>query len=173
MRTPRFQPFVPHLSGAPARKRAERRAGAERGVQSQTTRSASPARHRLRGPGNTQAEAELLTASQAAFAAPQTKARVAQLRAQVKLRRAELAPARDLLDRGTVKADRAGIAVFTDINDRLGKPLSVGERVLTLADPQAPEIDIMVPVSGAPVLEPGPPVELFLNVDPLPPSGPA
>lgn len=119
--------------------------------------------------GLTQAEAELLTASQAAFADPQTKARVSQLRAQVELRRAELALARDLLDRVMVKADRAGIAVFTDINDWLGKPVSVGERVLTLADPQAPEIDIMVPVGDALVLEPGSPVELFLNVDPLNP----
>ena len=119
--------------------------------------------------GLTQAEAELLTASQAAFADPQTKARVAQLRAQVELRRAELTLARDLLDRVTVKAERAGIAVFTDVNDWLGKPLSVGERVLTLADPQAPEIDIMVPVGDALVLEPGSPVELFLNVDPLHP----
>ncbi|HYH38464.1 MAG TPA: HlyD family efflux transporter periplasmic adaptor subunit [Azospirillum sp.] len=119
--------------------------------------------------GLTQAEAELLTASQAAFADPQTKARVAQLRAQVELRRAELALARDLLDRVTVNAERAGIAVFTDVNDWLGKPLSVGERVLTLADPQAPEIDIMVPVGDALVLEPGSPVELFLNVDPLHP----
>jgi len=119
--------------------------------------------------GLTQAEAELLTASQAAFADPQTKARVAQLRAQVELRRAEMALARDLLDRVTVKAERAGIAVFTDINDWLGKPVSVGERVLTLADPQAPEVDIMVPVGDALVLEPGSPVELFLNVDPLHP----
>ena len=119
--------------------------------------------------GLTQAEAELLTASQAAFADPQTKARLAQLRAQVELRRAEMALARDLLDRVTVKAERAGIAVFTDVNDWLGKPVSVGERVLTLADPQAPEIDIMVPVGDALVLEPGSPVELFLNVDPLHP----
>ncbi|CAO3363285.1 Membrane-fusion protein [Azospirillum melinis] len=119
--------------------------------------------------GLTQAEAELLTASQAAFADPQTKARIAQLRAQVELRRAEMALARDLLERVTVKAERAGIAVFTDVNDWLGKPVSVGERVLTLADPQAPEIDIMVPVGDALVLEPGSPVELFLNVDPLHP----
>ena len=68
-----------------------------------------------------------------------------------------------------MKAERAGIAVFTDVNDWLGKPLSVGERVLTLADPQAPEIDIMVPVGDALVLEPGSRVELFLNVDPLHP----
>lgn len=126
-------------------------------------------RHEVAAKGLTQAEAELLSASQAAFADPQTKARVAQLRAQVELRRAELKLARDLLDRVTVRAERAGIAVFTDVNDWLGKPVTVGERVLTLADPQAPEIDIQVPVGDALVLEEGSEVELFLNIDPLRP----
>ncbi|MBP2231001.1 multidrug resistance efflux pump [Azospirillum agricola] len=126
-------------------------------------------RHEVAAKGLTQAEAELLTASQAAFADPQTKARVGQLRAQVELRRAELGLARDLLDRVTVRAERAGLAVFTDTNDWLGKPVAVGERVLTLADPQAPEIDIQVAVGDALVLEEGSRVELFLNVDPLRP----
>ncbi|CAO3438002.1 efflux RND transporter periplasmic adaptor subunit [Azospirillum doebereinerae] len=126
-------------------------------------------RHEVARKGLTQAEAELLSASQAAFADPQTKARVAQLRAQVELRRAEMNLARDLLDRVTVKAERPGLAVFADVNDWLGKPVAVGERVLTLADPQAPEIDIQVAVGDALVLEEGSPVELFLNVDPLRP----
>lgn len=126
-------------------------------------------RHEVARKGLSQAEAELLSAAQAAFADPQTKARVAQLRAQVELRRAELSLARDLLDRVTVTAERAGLAVFTDVNDWLGKPVAVGERVLTLADPQAPEIDIQVAVGDALVLEAGSMVELFLNVDPLRP----
>ncbi len=126
-------------------------------------------RHAVAAKALTQAEAELLTASQAAFADPQTKARVAQLKAQVELRRAEMSLARDLLDRVTVKAERAGIALFTDANDWLGKPVTVGERILLLADPQAAEIDIQVPVGDALVLETGAPVELFLNVDPLHP----
>lgn len=117
----------------------------------------------------TSAEAEHLTAAQGAFADPQSKARLAQLKAQVDLRRAELAFARDLLDRVTVKAERAGIAVFTDVNDWLGKPVAVGERIMTLADPQAAEIDVHVPVGDALVLEEGAEVSLFLNVDPLRP----
>lgn len=126
-------------------------------------------RYEVARKGLAQAEAELLSAAQASFADPQTKARVAQLRAQVELRRAEMSLARDLLDRVVVRAERAGIAVFTDVNDWLGKPVAVGERVLTLADPQAPEIDIQVAVGDALVLEPGSAVELFLNIDPLRP----
>ncbi|WP_286192201.1 efflux RND transporter periplasmic adaptor subunit [Roseomonas genomospecies 6] len=115
------------------------------------------------------AEAELLTASQGAFADPQSKARIAQLKTQVELRRAEMDFARDLMDRVTVKAERTGIAVFTDANDWLGKPVAVGERILTLADPQAAEVDIHVPVNDAIVLEEGAEVSLYLNVDPLRP----
>ena len=115
------------------------------------------------------AEAELLTASQGAFADPQSKARIAQLKTQVELRRAEMDFARDLMDRVTVKAERTGIAVFTDANDWLGKPVAVGERILTLADPQAAEVDIHVPVNDAIVLEEGAKVSLYLNVDPLRP----
>lgn len=115
------------------------------------------------------AEAELLTASQGAFADPQSKARIAQLKTQVELRRAEMDFARDLMDRVTVKAERTGIAVFTDANDWLGKPVAVGERILTLADPQAAEVDVHVPVNDAIVLQEGAAVSLYLNVDPLRP----
>ncbi len=115
------------------------------------------------------AEAELLTASQGAFADPQSKARVAQLKTQVELRRAEMDFAREMMDRVTVKAERTGIAVFTDANDWLGKPVAVGERILTLADPQAAEVDVHVPVNDAIVLEEGAEVSLYLNVDPLRP----
>lgn len=117
----------------------------------------------------TSAEAEWLTASQGAFGDPQSKARVAQLKAQVDLRKAELDYAADLMDRVTVKAERAGIAVFTNSNDWLGRPVTVGERIMTLADADQAEIDVQVPVSDALVLETGAAVSLFLNVDPLNP----
>lgn len=55
-----------------------------------------------------QGEAELLAACQAAFADPQTKVRVARLRAQVELRRAETTFVRDLPDRGTIGKSAAG-----------------------------------------------------------------
>jgi multidrug resistance efflux pump len=117
----------------------------------------------------TAAEAEHLTAAQGAFGDQQAKARLAQLKAQVELKRAELAFALDLLDRVTVKAERSGIAVFTDANDWLGKPVSVGERIMTLADPDQTEIEIHVAVADALDLEEGAAVRLFLNVDPLHP----
>ncbi|MFV3077983.1 efflux RND transporter periplasmic adaptor subunit [Niveispirillum fermenti] len=117
----------------------------------------------------TSAEAEWLTASQGAFGDPQSKARVAQLKAQVDLRKAELDYAAELMDRVTVKADRAGIAVYTNPNDWLGRPVTIGERIMTLADAAEAEIDVQVPVSDAMILENGAAVSLFLNVDPLRP----
>lgn len=115
------------------------------------------------------AEAELMTATQGAFADPQSKARLALLKTQVDLRRAELDYARDQLDRVTVKAERSGIAVFADVNDWIGRPVTVGERILSIADPERAEIDIRVPVADAIALEAGAQVRVFLNVDPLRP----
>lgn len=117
----------------------------------------------------TSAEAELMTATQGAFADPQAKARIAQLRTQAELRRAELDYARDLLERVVVRAERAGLAVFADANEWIGRPVAVGERILTLADPAEAEVDVQLAVSDALVLHEGAPVRLFLNTDPLRP----
>ena len=87
----------------------------------------------------------------------------------MELRRAEMDFARDLMNRVTVKAEQAGLAFFTDANDWLGKPVAVGERILTLADPQVAEVDVNVPVNDAIVLQKGAEVSLYLNVDPLHP----
>jgi multidrug resistance efflux pump len=115
----------------------------------------------------TSAEAEYMTATQSAFSDARATTRLAQLKAQADLRRAELSFAVQQLDRITVKADRSGIVIFADVNDWLGRPVAVGERILTIADPAAAEVEIHVPVADALDLENGAPVRLFLNVDPL------
>jgi len=117
----------------------------------------------------TAARAELMTAGQGAFADPQSKAKLAQLKAQVDLREAEANYARDLLDRVVVRAERSGVAVFADENDWLGRPVSVGERVMALADPERVRVEIRVPVGDAVAMDVGARVRLFLNVDPLHP----
>lgn len=117
----------------------------------------------------TSADAELMTAGQGAFADPQSKAKLAQLKAQVDLRRAELDYARDQLERVTVRAERPGVAVFGAVNDWLGRPVTVGERILSLADPERAEVDIRVPVADATALDEGAAVRVFLNVSPLRP----
>ncbi|MBV8658878.1 MAG: HlyD family efflux transporter periplasmic adaptor subunit, partial [Burkholderiales bacterium] len=59
------------------------------------------------------------------------------------------------LDRVQVKAERAGVAVFSDVNDWQGKAVTVGEKVLLLADPAHVEIDAWLPVADNVDIRPG------------------
>ena len=114
--------------------------------------------------------AELRQSTQGAMIDRKQAEKVALNEAQVRLRRTELDYARDLLSRITVTAERAGVAVFTDENDWIGRPVVTGQRILEIADPGHTELKIEVPVRDAIVLTPGAPVELFLDVEPLSPK---
>lgn len=115
------------------------------------------------------ARAELRQAAQGAMLDRKHGEQVALLDAQAKLREAELDYARSLLARVTVTAGRPGIAVFADVNDWIGRPVVTGQRVLQIADPARVDARIALPVHDSVVLEPGAPVALFLDNDPLAP----
>jgi hypothetical protein len=115
------------------------------------------------------AEAELRRASQVAFRDRAESARLAVLEAERDMRAAELAYAEELLDRVTVRAPAAGVAVIGDPDDWVGRPVRTGERILLVADPGAVRLRLHVPVADAIALEPGAEVALFLDVDPLQP----
>jgi hypothetical protein len=115
------------------------------------------------------AQAELLSTEQKAFTDLKSKSDVALLRAKVKERQAQLNYVKDQLDRMVINAEQDGIAVFTDPNDWLGKPVSVGEKVMSLADPRFTEIRLNIPIADAITLYPGARVLLFLYTDPTRP----
>ncbi|MFK0090629.1 efflux RND transporter periplasmic adaptor subunit [Pseudomonas sp. NPDC090755] len=115
------------------------------------------------------ADAELAAASQRAFDNPQSKSELTLLNGRVQQRRAELAAVRAQLQRTQVRSPRAGVAVYSDPNDWLGKPVSTGERILLIAEPKQPAMLIQLPVADAIALEPGAQVTLFLTAYPLTP----
>lgn len=115
------------------------------------------------------ADAELMAASQRAFDNPQSKSELTLLNGRVQQRRAELAAVKAQLQRTQVRAPRAGVAVYSDPNDWLGKPVSTGERILLIAEPKQPAMLIQLPVADAIALEPGAEVTLFLTAYPLTP----
>lgn len=112
------------------------------------------------------AEAEYRQASQQSLFDDKSRSQLAALQGRLEQRRAEVAYVASLLDRLSVKADRAGIAVFEDRNDWTGRPVTLGERILTIADPNRAELEIRLSVPDAIMLEPGAPVAFFLNVAP-------
>ena len=112
------------------------------------------------------AEAEYRQAAQQSLFDDKSRSQLAALQGRLEQRRAEVAYVESLLDRLSVKADRAGIAVFDDPNDWAGRPVTIGERILTIADPDRAEVEIRLSVPDAITLESGAPVAFFLNVAP-------
>lgn len=113
------------------------------------------------------AAAEYLRATQKSFSDGASKADLSSLNARLEEKSAEAQYVKDMLDRIQVRAPEAGIAVFSDQNDWLGKPVQTGERIILLADPTRVQIAIRLPVDDALSLEPGASVKLYLNVAPL------
>lgn len=115
------------------------------------------------------ARADANVAQQRAFGDLQSRAEVAALEGRVREREAELAAVQAQLERVEAKAPRSGVAVFTDPNDWIGKPVQTGERVMQLAQPEDAGLLIWLPVADAINLEEGAAVQLFLHTDPLNP----
>jgi len=113
------------------------------------------------------AQADYLRATQKSFNDEASKAELASLKAKFEEKVAEAQYTKDLFERIQVEAPEAGIAVFSDPNDWLGKPVQTGERIVQLADPKRVQIDIHLPVDDALNLEAGAQVKLYLNVSPL------
>ncbi len=113
--------------------------------------------------------ADYLRAAQKAFSDSSSKAQLSMLEAQVEEKKADVQYNRALLERIQVRAEQDGIIIFTDSNDWIGKPLSTGEKVMTLANPEKTELEAWVPVADAIGLEKGAEVKIFLNTDPVNP----
>lgn len=113
------------------------------------------------------AQAELRRAQQASFIDPARKADLAQLQAQVDMKSREFKLAQSRRQKASLASDRLGVAVIDDPQVWKGRPVRVGERIMSIADPDKVEVTVMVPVRDAIVLEPGNEVRVFLDTDPL------
>lgn len=67
----------------------------------------------------------------------------------------DLAYTASQLDRVQVKAARSGVAVFSDVQEWIGRVVSTGEKVLVLADPSKVELTARMPVSDQIAVQPG------------------
>jgi hypothetical protein len=112
------------------------------------------------------AEAEYRQAAQEAVFDDKSRAKLAVLKGRTDQRRADVAYAQSLLNRIHVTASRAGLAIYEDADDWIGRPVTIGERLLEIADPNQAEVEIWLPVADAITLKSGADVEFFLNVSP-------
>ena len=113
------------------------------------------------------AMAQYRKAAQGSFMEANQKADVPLLKAEVELRETERNYVYERLAKVEVKAEQAGLLLYTDKSDWIGKPVVVGQRIMELANPQQLEVRIDLPVEDAIVLREGAPVTLYLNANPF------
>jgi hypothetical protein len=111
----------------------------------------------------TVARAEHSQSIQAGFSDLQRKAEVPLKEAEMDLRQTELTYAKEMLDQVEVVAPKAGLLLYSDQSDWTGHPVTVGERIMEIADPKQIELCIDLPVADAIVLKDGADALIFLN----------
>ena len=115
------------------------------------------------------AQIQLEKAERGAFVDGRNKEVLAELAAQVDLRRAELDFTRERMNKSLLTSEKAGVAVVERPDEWAGRPVNVGEKILQIADPDQTELKIMLPVKDAVLLSPDNRVRVFLDSDPLQP----
>lgn len=113
------------------------------------------------------ARADFVRAEGKAFTDDASKSELQLLDSRVRERTAEIAYLTELLARLKVRAPAAGIALFADAEEWRGKPVQVGERIMTVADPAQIALTIYVSPDDAIALDPGAQVKMYLNISPL------
>lgn len=112
------------------------------------------------------AQEEYRQAAQKAVTDDKSKLEMALRRGAMAEKSVELEYSAEQLGRVQVKAERAGVAVFNDVNEWQGKAVALGEKILLLADPANVEIAIELPAADNIAIEPGADVRLYPSANP-------
>jgi len=84
-------------------------------------------------------------------------------------RRLEAEYLKELLSKAQIKSPRAGVVLFDDPSEWIGRPVVAGEKVMVVANEGDVEIEAWIALSDAIDLPNGAPVTLYLNAAPLSP----
>jgi hypothetical protein len=115
------------------------------------------------------ARAEFLAGAHRSMLAGERGTEVGVLRGRIQERLAEVTFLQEQLALLELRAPRDGIAVYGQVNDLIGKPVSPGQKVMELADPSRIGAQVWVPVADAINLKEGERFNLMLYADPLTP----
>lgn len=124
------------------------------------------ARLRLADKALAAAGEEYKKAAQMSFSSPESKARLPLIRLEIEKAKDERAHFAELAERSNVRAPVGGTAVFSDASDWIGRPVSLGEKVMTLADPEKTALKISLPVADAIEVSKGADVLFFMYAVP-------
>ncbi len=114
-------------------------------------------------------QAEYRQRAQQALFDPASKSQLVGLQGRISEKSAEVDYLRALSERGVVLSPRAGIVLFDDPTEWVGRPTVTGERVMMVADERAVEVEAWLSPADAIALPDGADVVVYLNADPLQP----
>ena len=112
------------------------------------------------------AQAELHRSTTEAFEDEESLAKISQLQLQLKKEQVNLALAKYNVSQLTVEAPKEGVVSIDTPEQWQGKPVQVGERVLTISDPAQTKVRIWIPEDDNVQISPDKAVRVFLNVSP-------
>lgn len=115
------------------------------------------------------AEAEYRQMQQLALSDTKSKGQLALLTGKIEEKRADTAYLEEQLQRARVLAPQDGIALFDDPTEWIGKPVSIGERIMRIASPGDVEVEAWLPLADAIPLPAEAAISLYLNTTPLSP----
>lgn len=113
------------------------------------------------------AQEEYRQSAQQAVTDDKSKLQMAERLGDLRQKQVDMNYTADQLARVQVKAERAGVAVFADVNDWTGKAVVVGEKVLVLADPGKVELTGYLPVGDQIALKHGADVTFYPRASPF------
>lgn len=117
------------------------------------------------------AATEYRQVAQQALLDPKARPQLAQLTGKVEEKRTEVDYLREQLQRARVVAPGAGVVLVDEPSEWIGRPVTVGERILRIAVPGDVEVEAWLPLADGVPLAPGSRVRLYLNASPLDPVG--
>lgn len=132
-------------------------------------RTSLAAKHDMAAKSYQIASEEYRQISQIALVEDKFRADITTRRGRMEEQAMELAYSLELLEKTEMRAPRSGIVVFAEQSDWIGRNVSVGERVLTIADPEQVEMLIQLPVADAIGFVLNNTVKLYLSSSPQTP----
>lgn len=115
------------------------------------------------------AQTELRQTSQEAMQDRRARIQLSVLQGRVETEKTNLAYYKDLLSRAEITAPKDGTVIFEDVFDWLGRPVSIGERIMLLAQEERTELEIRLPVHDALSFPDQTEIQFFSNANPTKP----
>ena len=109
---------------------------------------------------------KLLQAKQLSLGDARYAGQVAVIEAMIEERSAEVDYLQEMQDLATLKSPVEGVAVFEDKAELIGRPVQIGEKIMSVARKTDSRLVVWLSTSDALTLESGAKIRLFLNTDP-------